>query len=68
MALLRKASSPFPSETLPHLGSLVKSTIGENVHCIPSALASLAAILADFLINSMSQVADIPNGIGKIVL
>ena len=68
IAELKNASSPFPSEVLPQRGSLVKSTIGEKVHIIPSALASLAAIRADLSIKGMSQVEDIPMGIGKIVL
>jgi hypothetical protein len=37
-------SSPAPSITLPHLGSLLMSHIGAKVQCIPADAASLAAI------------------------
>ena len=41
-------------------------TIGLNVQEMPSALASMAAIRADFSIAAISQVQDNPNGMGKI--
>ena len=66
--LPKKGSSPAPSITLPHLASLEISTIGAKVQFNPSALASRAAVLAVFLIKSISHVQDSANGIGKIVL
>jgi hypothetical protein len=39
-----------------------------KVQLIPTAAASSAAIAADFLIASISQLADSANGIGLIVL
>ena len=66
MAAPRNGSSPFPSDTRPQRGSRLTSTIGLNVHEIPSALASTAAIRADSSMAFISQVHDRPRGIGKM--
>ena len=63
----RKGSSPEPSLTRPQRGSRLMSTIGLNVQEMPSALASMAAIRADFSMAAISQVQDSPNGMGKMV-
>ena len=63
----RNGSSPFPSDTRPQRGSREMSTIGLNVHEIPSALASTAAIRADSSMAAISQVHDRPSGMGNIV-
>ena len=68
IALPKKGSSPAPSATLPQRGSRAISTIGEKVQFNPSAVASNAAILADFSIIPKSQLADSASGIGKAVL
>ena len=44
------------------------STIGAKVQFIPTADASIAAILAEFSMMDKSQLAASPNGIGKSVL
>ena len=64
----RYGSSPEPSATLPHLGSRAMSSIGENVHLIPAADASTAAIRAPCSAMAGLNVAAWPSGIGKIVL
>ena len=63
----RNGSSPLPSDTRPQRGSREISTIGLNVHEIPSALASTAAMRADSSIAAISHVQESPRGIGNIV-
>ena len=43
------------------------STIGANVHAMPAARASAAAIAAERSAAAGSQLAASPSGIGKIV-
>lgn len=68
MADPRKGSSPAPSTTRPQRGSRLMSTIGLNVHLMPSAVASLAETDASFCTAAGSQLLASPSGTGKIVL
>ena len=52
----------------PQRGSREMSIIGAKVHCIPTELASIAAIRAPYSTVIGLKVAACPNGIGKIVL
>jgi hypothetical protein len=59
-----------PHQLLPSLFPIVHlcDIYWGKVQLIPTAAASSAAIAADFLIASISQLADSANGIGLIVL
>jgi hypothetical protein len=63
----RNGSSPAPSMMRPQRGSRAISTIGENVHRMPSAEASRAATREARSTTSGSQVAASANGIGNVV-
>ena len=67
MAEPRNGSSPEPSDMRPQRASRQMSTIGLNVQQMPSALASLAAIWADFSIAAISQLHERASGIGNTV-
>ena len=64
----RNGSSPLVPCTRPQRGSRVTSTIGLNVHLMPSAVASEAAIDASLRASAGSQLLDSPSEIGYIVL